>query len=58
MSFEEKTSRSLGELLAEGGSVEGLYSELRACFDLEKSNASSGEQLKRTIIGSRPRRAS
>jgi phenylalanyl-tRNA synthetase alpha chain len=46
MSFEEKTSRSLGELVAEGGSAEGLYSELRACFDLEKSNASSGEQLK------------
>ena len=74
MSFEEKTSRSFDELLADGGSAEDLYSELRASFELEKANASSDEELKqlrdrwlgrkngllspRMTIGSRPLRAS
>lgn len=41
MSIEEKTGRPIGELLAAGESLEGLYAALRAAFEAELERASS-----------------
>ena len=46
MPIEEKATRKLADLLAEGESIEGLYQALRASFDAERAAAASLEQLK------------
>lgn len=46
MTIDEKTGRDLDHLLAGGGSIDGLYEELRSSFDAERSAIGSEEQHK------------
>ncbi len=46
MPIEEKATRKLADLLAEGESIDSLYQALRASFDAERAAVTTLEQLK------------
>ncbi len=46
MSFDEKAARPIAELVADGASVDSLYSELWGAFDAERAGVASEDSLK------------
>lgn len=46
MSIKEKTGRTIGDLLAEGDSPDGLFAALRAAFNADRNAASTDQQVR------------